>query len=145
MHNSAWHMVTAQEIPSIFITIVAALVVCLLFGENSLEEERRTVPCPDEAAEMWEFIRMGKEPEAHQAWFTRVLRLHFSNTQKASRRERRQNCPVGPRRIETGWTDGSFKETDLSSIYPKFSKDRLSSFFFFFFLILEGGPSSSLN
>lgn len=48
MHNSAWHMVTAQEIPSIFITIVAALVVCLLFGRTHSKRERQTVPCPDE-------------------------------------------------------------------------------------------------
>ena len=48
MHNSAWHMVTAQEILSIFIIIVAALVVCLLFGRSHLKRERQTVPRLDE-------------------------------------------------------------------------------------------------
>lgn len=47
MHNSAWHMVTAQEILSIFITFVTALVVWLVFGRTHSKRERQTVPCSD--------------------------------------------------------------------------------------------------
>ena len=48
MHKSAWHLAIAQEILSIFTIIVAALVVCLLFGRTHLKRERQTVPRLDE-------------------------------------------------------------------------------------------------
>ena len=48
MHKSAWHLATAQEILSIFTIIVAALVICLLFGRTNLKRERQTVPRLDE-------------------------------------------------------------------------------------------------
>ena len=48
MHYSAWHVVNAQEILSILIIVVAAIVFCSLFGRTHSKRERQTVPCSDE-------------------------------------------------------------------------------------------------
>ena len=66
MHNSAWHMVTAQEILSIFIITVAALVVCLLFGRTHSKRERQTVPCSDETLKCESLSEWLKRLGAHQ-------------------------------------------------------------------------------
>lgn len=126
MDNSAWHMVSAQEIISIVVIIVVAVVFYSL-REIALKGTGLQCPLLSWDSETWKFVtgEMVNEPGAGEPEIQEVWNSTFQIHKRFP--EEKEEFPVGPQRMEIRCTVRSCRETDCSSIWwePPHSQSSL--------------------